>query len=146
LHSVAFIRSAVLGGGLDRAERRRSSFKAGTEIRLRLYHRNTSDHEIVIPSLGPSGPGQAGLYVEVGDSQGNLAPLTDHYRSIQKEGESGSVYLSRIVPGETYETELVLNRLYDLVKPGRYTIQVHRPFGTGQVVSRSNAITVTVLP
>ena len=43
-------------------------------------------------------------------------------------------------PGKTAKCELIISDLYDLSRPGKYTIRVHR----GSV--KSNVITATVVP
>jgi hypothetical protein len=42
--------------------------------------------------------------------------------------------------------DLVVSRLYDLSKPGKYAIQVTRPDLGSRTLVKSNAVTVTITP
>ena len=51
-------------------------------------------------------------------------------------------------PNETLKHEIVVSKLFDLRQTGKYTIQAKRPYSDANVniLSKSNAITVTVVP
>ena len=53
----------------------------------------------------------------------------------------------QLSPQETVTVNLVVDNLFDLSQPGKYTILVHLPDGAGGGgVVKSNAVTVTVVP
>jgi hypothetical protein len=57
---------------------------------------------------------------------------------------SGSGACVTVKPGETQTEGIEVSKLYDLSKPGKYTIQVERGDPESTVIVKSNAITVTV--
>jgi hypothetical protein len=57
------------------------------------------------------------------------------------------ILASPLNPGEEDRHSLMISKLYDLSKPGKYTIQVTRLDLEGTKIQlKSNAITVTVEP
>jgi hypothetical protein len=95
--------------------------------------------------------------VEVLNDQGNSAHDTLYKRSLKGKGrcdEAGRCYLGFmgsiityfLKPGETIKDGLTLNRLYDLTKPGKYTIQCQRFDEESNSWVKSNKITITVTP
>jgi hypothetical protein len=116
--------------------------KAGSELRIKVALKNLSEEPLALTNHDPEGPDQAGPYVDVRDGQGHMAQMTERYRRAQQEGQDGSFFLYTIAPGETRESEILVNKLYDLLAPGKYTIQVQRTLGG--VVVKSNAVTVTI--
>lgn len=84
-------------------------------------------------------PDQGELHhdVEVRDDKNDLAPETEYHRKIKGRlpatpGKAPSPPNVRsdifipIKPGETRNDDLTISKLYDLSKPGKYTIQVLR--------------------
>ena len=55
----------------------------------------------------------------------------------------GSVFTATAHPGDKIEEELILNKEYDLSKPGKYTIQVRERNPKFQAI-KSDTITITV--
>ena len=53
-----------------------------------------------------------------------------------------------IKPGESYTSTVLLNRVCDVSRPGRYEIQLSRgvPMGSHDHVVKSNKIAITVVP
>jgi len=115
--------------------------KAGSELKVKVILKNLSDGAVGVTNHGPEGPGQYGPYVEVRDAQGSLVPQTEYYRSRQG-GQDGSFFTDAVEVGESRESSLIISRLYDMSKPGKYTVQVQRAFG--KTVIKSNTIAVTV--
>jgi hypothetical protein len=119
-----------------------SSIQAGSELKITVELRNTSSHPLSLTNSGAEGPGQEGLYLDVRDGRGSIPPLTEHYRRSQKEGEDGSFFMFTVPPNGRNKAMVVVDHLYQLSTPGKYTIRAERTIG-GNTVS-SNAITVTV--
>jgi hypothetical protein len=125
--------------------------KAGSEVRVDVVLRNTSDHEITLLRSPGTGRGELEFESDVLGEKGNLASQTKYGQQLKKSGLNaveGSRIMFRLQPGETYEDSMSLNKLYDLSKPGKYKIQLHKrvPEHLGQGVVKSNALVITVTP
>ena len=137
-----------------------NTVKRGAEIAIEVSLKNTSSSSISINAFQIA---VDSYMVEVLDSAGNSAPLTEYGRVVLK-GERyqprGGVYkihmpgggnarVFRLEPGGTARETLSVSDLFDMSRPGTYTIQVQR--GEGYTVKlskgpiiKSNTITVTV--
>jgi hypothetical protein len=127
-------------------------FKVGSELRIKILITNRTDHEMLLGR--PAGkPGQAEFLnlIDVRDEKGNAVAKTEYYRQISGEevaigGISVSVSSTHVRPGESVEEEAILNKLYNLDKAGKYTIQTQRDDPDSKALVKSNTITVTVTP
>jgi hypothetical protein len=119
----------------------RAPVKVGSELWIKMVLKNGSNQSVAVTNHEPEGPGQSGPYVEVRDSQGMPAPQTEYYHSRQN-GQDGSFFTDTVRLGESRQSSLLISRLYDMSRPGEYTIQVYRTFGKDTI--RSNRITMTV--
>lgn len=112
--------------------------KAGSDLSVPIYTINMSDHEILF---------DCGMYsVKVYDSQGNLLPWIGgpETRRIQEKGigRSCSIPAYATVAGQLSH----VNKLYDLITPGKYTIQASKFDEESKTLVKSNIITMTVVP
>jgi hypothetical protein len=128
---------------------------AGSEPKLSIVLKNTSDHEIMLGRSVQPDQGELHHDVEVRDDKGDLAPETEYHRKIKGRlptipGKAppppnvSSVIFIPMKPGETRKDDLTLSKLYDLGKPGKYTIQLSRFDEDTKAVVKSNTITVNV--
>ncbi len=157
--------------------------KAGSEVRLEIVLTNILDQNIVIAQCGGTN-----YQIEVYDSQGKPLPKLndcvpkedpDHpgWRSlcpgeVTTASPPGCVPHNQVLkPQEVLKEETVVSTLYDLSRPGKYTIQVQRvnnprtvievpgKFGyswdielddkmndTSRGTAKSNTVTLTVEP
>jgi hypothetical protein len=114
---------------------------AGDKIPLLTDVTNTSDHEIVYDTA------MSKLDIQVRDAQGNLAALTKGGREFRRQfGTGGSLYnLQHIKPGATVHTRVAgVQELYDVRRPGDYTVQVSQFDDETKTWVKSNILTVTV--
>ncbi len=117
--------------------------EAGSKILVNEYLTNTSDHDI------PIGPRTMKLDIKVRDAEGNLAPLTEAGRQFLKiYGQvDNTVITYTIPPGDTHEIGAVsVDGLYDMSRPGDYTIQILEFDDETDSWVKSNTITITVTP
>ena len=138
---------------------------AGSPVELRVTLANTSDHDIVIEEDMNSVAVWMAYRVEVRYENGSMAPHTELGRRQYQGRGTGAVHrfeddvtpdaaMMRFtvigVPmkaGESVPGLLNVSRLYDLSKPGKYTIQVSRGAEEGvNATVKSNTVTVTVTP
>lgn len=127
--------------------------KAGANLDLLVTVTNTSARKIAfIVSPGPLPEDGWQYEITVRDSLGRPAPPSAYVRNLDKRlplYPGGSTVGRTLAPGESFVDEVDVTMLYDLSRPGKYTISVSRDFpprqnlGEGRVLS--NTITVTVV-
>jgi hypothetical protein len=89
---------------------------------------------------------------EVCDAQDILVPETEHLRKLRKSLKSGFLTTRNVLvtlkPQETCQDPIEVSYLYDVSRPGHYSVQVERdlPLERGQGVVKSNTITATITP
>jgi hypothetical protein len=126
--------------------------KSGSGLTAKVTLTNTSNHEIIIFMEKGTTVGELDYDVEVRDDKGGLATKTKYHRAVKGEdtGETTITVVSpgprHLQPGKSFEEEIVLNKLYDLTKPGQYTAQVERKDETTKIKVKSNKIAFTVIP
>ena len=107
-----------------------SGFPVGTLIRLNVIVKNLSTEDLRVWKASPQVNGQAEAYisVEVRDSEGKSLPRTDGL-TIVKNGKKyviGKRWLTRkgvvLEPNQELHDFLLLSSLFDLSKPGTYTV------------------------
>jgi len=113
-----------------------TTVKSGSKITIQIETTNTSGQSIVFRSE----PMEYRYEAVVRDAQGNLVADTEHGREARRPPEQYSGGGFPLEPGKTTKDELVISDLYDLSRPGKYSVQV-RCRG-----AKSNTITVTVVP
>jgi hypothetical protein len=127
-----------------------SDFKVGEEIRIEIDFKNTSDHQFLAAPEIPTAETSYKAYVR--DDKDNLAPETRLGRRLRTgKDDRGQDALNTVTtgplrylqPGESIKEGIVLNKLYDLSKPGKYTVQVQTQVDT-RGMAGSNKIMITI--
>jgi hypothetical protein len=115
---------------------------SGAEVSIKVSLTNTSDHD-VRGGVGYTRGNIASIFrFEVRDEHGKLVPKRI-YPHPELEGV-GTVRFGTIPPGETVTEDQEVSALYDMRKPGKYTIQVWKRDPKYDI--KSNKVTVTVTP
>ena len=121
-------------------------FKTNSEVRLSIALKNTTNHNISIPVT--MGPAEFVYQIEAKDAKGNAAPYTKYGRGVMVDktvGARTSAIYVPLKPGETRQVaEVIVSKLFDLSKPGEYTIRVHRYDDQNKVDIDSNELKLTV--
>jgi hypothetical protein len=132
--------------------------KSGVSIRLDITVTNISDQPISFyKARGADGQAEAANSFEVRDASGNQLRRIDGH-TVWIHGEAHSMLppiLSRkgvlLKPGETLDDFAILSNLFDLSKPGKYTITaqqyvpfVNRGAKPSGIDAGSNTIEITV--
>jgi hypothetical protein len=123
-----------------------ATVKVGSEVRVDVQLKNTSDVDIVFGDLSRS------IYdMDVRNSKGEQAPETERMRKIHTPEQTGarfegSIISDKLEPGNTVEEYISVDKYYDMTKPGKYTIQFQRTDRLTKKTVKSNTITITVMP
>jgi hypothetical protein len=128
--------------------------RAGSEIRVKIVMTNTTDHEINIVRSPGEDNGENWNDIEGFDETGKAASETEYYRAFKGKGlykghivlRMGSNILFPVKPGEALKDGIIVGNLFDLSKPGKYTVHVQRPDRISGNIIKSNTITITVTP
>lgn len=117
---------------------------AGAIIKVKAKLTNLTDHVITFFDTNSD----CDYLTEVRGDSGNPAPETAYKRQLQcsdKSGDSRNILVS-LKPREAIGEEILVSRLYELRRPGNYTVQVSRrvPKGVGKGPIKSNVVTITV--
>jgi hypothetical protein len=132
--------------------------KSGTEIRINVTVANASDHTVKLyKALGSDGQAEAANQVDVYDADGKKLSRIDG-PVVQIKGQTRHLpkrWISRttvlVAPGQSCNDYLILSDLFDLKKPGIYTVTIRHEMrvldsnSEDQLIDvSSNTITVTV--
>jgi|SRR5882762_1666120 len=119
--------------------------RLGSEVRLRTKLTNISNHVLTFFDTDPD----CDYLAEVRDENGNLARPTDHKLLLKCNNglADGRKILVTLKPQESRDDEILLNRLYQLTRPGNYSVQVSRaiPKELGGGATKSNTITIKII-
>ena len=120
-----------------------STIAAGSDVEIDVSLTNTSDHDVYEGVMYMMGIDLDSTFrFEVRDEHGKMVPKRIYP---YEELRTGKVIFRTISAGETLTQPQTVSALYDLRKPGKYTIQVFRgPFDKDEI--KSNIVTVTVTP
>ena len=134
-----------------------ATYKLGSDIRIELVTTNTSDQALPYEVGAPLESIEESVGVEVRDDRGERLPETKRGQIVRTRRDentpTGQVIVTvrnyglmkQLKPGESLVEELILNRLYVIDRPGKYTVQVGPPAWSGSSGPKSNTITVTVV-
>jgi hypothetical protein len=126
-----------------------NTIRTGANLQLQIKVKNISDHDLsLFVPFDETGIAQM-FDVNVRDSAGASVPETAvgmhvHGKTAEPPLISGPV--KTISPGKEIDRNTDLTRIFDLAKPGTYTVQVTRMDFDQKVLVKSNIITITVTP
>ena len=125
-----------------------SMVKVGSGVDVEVVLKNTSakplDCSVAISDLTGQDPS---LTFDVRDERGNLAPRRVY--SYPELATGHAIVGCAVAPGETRTEGQDITRIYDITRPGVYTIQVSKAISltnAGAGVVKSNKMTITVSP
>lgn len=135
------------------------SVSRGTQVALKVTTQNTSDHTIALwADTADNRQGNSTYQISIHAADGSVPADTPmgHQQKARTGVPRGAGYSMTsaatkgqrfaLKPGESWTDTVMLNELYDLNKPGQYTIQVRRfDPATGTMVT-SNDITLAIAP
>ena len=133
-----------------------SSVKFSADIPVAIMVKNVSDHELrMVFSSGETGIAMD-FDVTILDDSGNPVPETHigvcmHGKTpLPKTFSCGLITISQaMIPipiGGEHKSITHINQIFDLTKPGNYTVQVKRLDKSTKVMVKSNILAFTVTP
>jgi len=126
-------------------------FRVGEEIRIEIVLKNISAQPLLAAPVIPTAETSYRAYVQ--DEKGNSAPETRLSRQLRSDKdeagrETVTVFetgpVGYLQPGESTKEEIILGRLYDLSRPGKYTVRV-QALRDVDGVAKSNPVSITVV-
>ena len=135
------------------------SVSRGTQVALKVITENTSDHAITLwADTADNRQGNSTYQISIHAADGSVPDDTPigHQQKARTGVPRGAGYSMTsaatkgqrfaLKPGESWTDTVMLNELYDLNKPGQYTIQVRRFDPATGTMAASNDITLTIAP
>jgi len=121
-----------------------STVVAGSDVAVDVSLTNTSNQDVSEGVMYKGTGIDSTLRFEVRDGNGKLVPKRTYPHP---ELATGSVKFRTISVGETLTQHQTVSALYDLRKPGKYTVQVFRRSSANPDDDiKSNIVTITVTP
>lgn len=109
--------------------------------------KNNSEHVLHFALTNPAYNYRATVL----DSEGKPVPATDNLRKLREQIRSPVIVTTRNVlvelkPHETQQDGIEISYLYDLSKPGKYTVRLERdlPPEIGSGIVKSNTVRITL--
>jgi len=129
--------------------------KSGSDVFVDVTMENKSDHDLRV-TIGDDKAGRE-YHIDVWDEQGATPPETKfsrmlHHRLTPEEEATGpqaltfTLLFDALAPGKSITNRVRVSKMYDLGKPGKYSVQVVRFGEDSKTLVKSNKITVTVTP
>jgi hypothetical protein len=157
----------VIGGGISAAagvpsftisiSSSASTWKSGSDVVVVINRKNTSDQRIFFRKAPGQALGELFMDADVKDEQGNPLPRTKYYQILRNEDgpgskrqpaeeltSGGSVLKKFLKPGETLQDGIVVSKLFDLSRAGKYTLRVQRRDESRQTLVTSNSIILNI--
>jgi len=133
--------------------------KSGSEVKLLITVTNKSDQDVdMYKTPGPDGHAEDVNKIDIRDASGNLLKRVD-FQIVEIGGVQHKlpkrIRISRagiiLKPGASLDDFAILSNLFDLTKPGKYTVEVQNERRSGDsshelnlIYVKSNTITITV--
>ena len=117
-------------------------------MRVDIAKKNISDHDI--DGSFVVGTAERSYEIVVKAKDGSLAAQTSYGRRIHEpkmEGlnlGTGSMVIGSLPPRQELKQMLFLNLIYDVSRPGKYTVQVTQTDREKNVVVKTNIVTLAV--
>ena len=122
-----------------------STIAVGTPIEIKISLVNSSKNDIDVGCVVFKMNGDTSLYLlNVRDTLNHVVPKKEYPHL---ELSSASAYLRTLKAGETLADSVTVNRIYDMSRPGTYSVQVGsvlpKENGGGEILSNTVKINVT---
>jgi hypothetical protein len=124
-----------------------SPVNLGSDAKLKVVFTNNTGKNLYFSAGGPGRSGPV-FDIDLRDGEGN--PVQETAYGVTMHGKdprpfSGSVFRATAAPGQTLEETVLLNKEFEITKPGKYTVQVRGKTPNGRFV-RSNTVAISIVP
>ncbi|MCC7157776.1 MAG: hypothetical protein IT161_24560 [Bryobacterales bacterium] len=154
-NSIAWCQASLDSGSQRRnhalsIRSKQPEFRVGEEIAIEVTFTNTSEKPVLAAPVLPTA--EVSYKLDVRDEKGDPVPETSYGRKLRAgKDDSGretvtvfqTAPLRYLQPGESIKEQIVLNKLYDLSKPGAYTVQAQAQ-SDNEGKAKSNRFTITI--
>jgi hypothetical protein len=125
----------------------RPELPSGAETRVQIVVMNNSSESITVPGVFTGRP-EYHYLIDVRNEKGQPASLTAWGRMVNGPfGSTGSMGGGAAEPGKPYkDSDLIVNKLYDITMPGKYTVQLTADWLQYGSPVKSNVVTIVVTP
>jgi len=120
--------------------------KVGSDARVTIALRNVSDHPVVFAHRPGANNPEYSYRIEVKDAAGHVVAETAYGREALQHQQEESRTVEYVQPGKAAVQTAHLEKLVEMNRPGRYTVQVFRKDAKSGVEVRSNELTLNVVP
>jgi hypothetical protein len=133
------------------------TWKVGSDLTITIRLENVSGQKLLLRKAPGQEQGELFMDVDVEDEHGHPPPRTKYFRVLRGIGgddpargpneellQAGSIQKKVLGPGESLTDGIVVSKLFDLSRPGNYTIRVRRHDQGSDTIVVSNTIAVTV--
>ncbi|HEY3975145.1 MAG TPA: hypothetical protein VGM18_19215 [Candidatus Sulfotelmatobacter sp.] len=117
--------------------------RAESEMLLEIAMTNTSDKDVPYGVIA-GWPAWSMFQIDLHDSAGNLIPETPLGKRIHDGPLTASVFSAPLAPGKALRPIVMLNWIYDLGRPGDYTVQARRMDQSSGMEVKSNILTFRI--
>jgi hypothetical protein len=118
--------------------------QVGLDARVVITLKNVSDHQVLVGRHTGTDNPEFSYRIEVRNAEGRAVEETAYGRGV-RQGEVLNT-VDYVQPGGTAVQTAHVAKLFNLRRPGRYTVQVSRKDAKSGVVVKSNEITLSVVP
>ena len=116
--------------------------QVGSDARVVITLKNVSDHQVLVGRHRGVDSPEYTYRIEVRSAGGRAVEETAHARVRQSQVST----VDYVQPGGIAVQTAHVAKLFNLRRPGRYTVQVSRKDPKSDVVVKSNEITLSVVP
>ncbi|WP_433967807.1 S9 family peptidase [Tunturiibacter gelidiferens] len=120
--------------------------KVGSDAKVTIALRNVSDHPVMFAHRPGANNPEYSYRIVVKDAAGKLVEETAYGREALQHQQEESRTVEYVQPGKAAVQTAHLEKLVNMNRPGRYTVQVFRKDAKSGVVVRSNELTLNVVP
>ncbi len=127
----------------------KTAIQQGSDVKIRIALTNTSTRKLSVLHEKANEIGElVGFSLDVRDTNNIQVPLTAYGKAYYNHELALVVapYYADVQPGQTLEDWIVVSKLYDLSKPGKYAIQVQRTDEDTSLVIKSNVLPIIIAP
>ncbi|WP_433984600.1 prolyl oligopeptidase family serine peptidase [Tunturiibacter empetritectus] len=120
--------------------------KLGSDAKVTIALRNVSDHQVAFAHRPGANNPEFSYRIEVKDAKGHAVALTAYGREALQHQQEETRMVEYVQPGKAAVQTAHLEKLVNMNRPGRYTVQVFRKDAKSGTVVRSNELTMNIVP